>query len=400
MFTISDLYLTHYRCKIIYRIMTAANWRNAKLPLFFKVGKYGGTKMGMYITEGIWYLINLLPISVLVWLLLQAILFISKKRVVFHSGCPKWKMLGEFLLILWGMEILQITGIWGGSFSFSQGLAQMQSIQFDIPFWGSSIRMITLNVLLFVPYGFLIRGLKKQQKRDWLWAILIGFGSSFCIEFLQLFTGRLPEIDDMIANTAGTFIGFLLWNSFSGLLNPHQRKKALTQGIITIAATAVVLTGLSFVANGDKLQAEEDRLYAGIGNTDAEWEAVSVFQAVSPDGQAEIVNRSYYSWLGASIGNMVSDYRLEDFSGDIESIVQSEKATYIEIIYEAPQRFRFYNNQDFVMENVQHLLYSLEDGTVYYGDNETQFAHCMKYVGDNPFVPDTDLYAGVMELLK
>ncbi len=58
-----------------------------------------------------------------------------------------------------------------------------------------------LNVLLFVPFGFLLHLPPRR-------AIIIGFLFSFAIEIIQLVT-RLGmfETDDLMTNTLGTWIG-------------------------------------------------------------------------------------------------------------------------------------------------------------------------------------------------
>ncbi len=61
------------------------------------------------------------------------------------------------------------------------------------------------NILLFVPFGF-FHPVKK-------WAVVIGSGLLFslAIELLQYFGGYgLAELDDLICNTLGAAIGFLI----------------------------------------------------------------------------------------------------------------------------------------------------------------------------------------------
>lgn len=71
---------------------------------------------------------------------------------------------------------------------------------------------ILCNVLLFVPFGILWPIL-KNGKKDTIWGVLqAAFLFTFCIEFLQLVT-RIGcfEIDDMINNTLGAVVGYLMY---------------------------------------------------------------------------------------------------------------------------------------------------------------------------------------------
>ena len=115
--------------------------------------------------------------------------------------------------------------------------------------------MVILNYLLFAPYGFLIFILYGHKKKlSWKKAILIGFFTSLFIEIFQAFTGRLPEVDDLIANTAGFLVGYLTAQGFLELFD----KKTYKYGIIRILSTVILfcisIFALSFWANGDALQ--------------------------------------------------------------------------------------------------------------------------------------------------
>ena len=67
-----------------------------------------------------------------------------------------------------------------------------------------------LNVLLFVPIGFLAAcGL---QGLTWKKVLLLGGGLSVCIEVLQfIFKKGFCETDDVIHNVLGCLIGYGLW---------------------------------------------------------------------------------------------------------------------------------------------------------------------------------------------
>lgn len=66
-----------------------------------------------------------------------------------------------------------------------------------------------LNILMFVPIGFLLPLLWKRYGD---WKHLLGFGGLFTlfIEIAQVFTFRATDIDDLISNLLGAGIGFLL----------------------------------------------------------------------------------------------------------------------------------------------------------------------------------------------
>lgn len=64
-----------------------------------------------------------------------------------------------------------------------------------------------LNVLLFIPMGFLLPVL-WQKYRNMGQTLLTGLCSSVLIEGLQLFTFRATDINDLMTNTLGTLLGY------------------------------------------------------------------------------------------------------------------------------------------------------------------------------------------------
>lgn len=80
---------------------------------------------------------------------------------------------------------------------------------------GNAIYNVFGNILLFIPLGFFISLLFKR-KNKLINIALYGFYASFTIEFIQLFTAiNLTDIDDIIFNTLGAILGFLIYNLFN-----------------------------------------------------------------------------------------------------------------------------------------------------------------------------------------
>lgn len=85
---------------------------------------------------------------------------------------------------------------------------------------------LAVNVALFVPLGLALPFVCK--KISLLKATVIGFSGSFLIELLQCFIGnRDSNIDDLICNTLGAVIGYLLYLLIKRLF-PKFTEKART----------------------------------------------------------------------------------------------------------------------------------------------------------------------------
>lgn len=73
------------------------------------------------------------------------------------------------------------------------------------------------NVLLFVPFT-LFGPLVWRRLRDWRWPLAAGLGGSVAIEVIQLvlsglvgYPYRQTDIDDVILNTFGAFMGYAVF---------------------------------------------------------------------------------------------------------------------------------------------------------------------------------------------
>ncbi|ALS30176.1 VanZ-like protein [Paenibacillus sp. 32O-W] len=81
---------------------------------------------------------------------------------------------------------------------------------------GFILRNLVGNILLFVPFGFLIPIIfLSTQKKPGIEAtavIILGLLTTLTIEILQRFVAlRIFDIDDIILNTIGVIIGYLIY---------------------------------------------------------------------------------------------------------------------------------------------------------------------------------------------
>ena len=71
--------------------------------------------------------------------------------------------------------------------------------------WETSL----LNVLLFLPLGWFLPVLWKKFQSP-LRTVCFGFSTSFAVELLQIFTYRATDVNDLMTNTFGTVLGYIL----------------------------------------------------------------------------------------------------------------------------------------------------------------------------------------------
>lgn len=90
------------------------------------------------------------------------------------------------------------------------------------------------NMLMFIPFGFLISYFLKLEKPYSI--IILSFITSVTIEVTQLLIGRVFDIDDIILNVIGGFIGFLLFYILGKIEKhlPNWLKKGWIYSIIMV----------------------------------------------------------------------------------------------------------------------------------------------------------------------
>lgn len=90
--------------------------------------------------------------------------------------------------------------------------------------WIPFIGMITgpldtiLNIILFIPLGFFLPLLYRSY-RSRKTVASTGFLLSLAVEITQMFDWGCSDINDLLTNTAGTYVGFYLYYFLSGILS-------------------------------------------------------------------------------------------------------------------------------------------------------------------------------------
>lgn len=97
---------------------------------------------------------------------------------------------------------------------------------FDYPTMKEALLNLIGNTTMFIPLGIVWPAVFKELNTH-AKALAAGFGVSLSIEILQLpFYGRASDIDDLILNTAGYLVGYLIFLAFRAvrrkIASPHK----------------------------------------------------------------------------------------------------------------------------------------------------------------------------------
>ncbi len=108
------------------------------------------------------------------------------------------------------------------------------------------IKNILGNIILFIPFGVFVSYLMKTRKTYPI--IVISLITSLVIEYTQLKIGRTFDIDDILLNVIGGFLGFLVF-LITDVLSDHVPKFFKTDTFKNIMAILLVIILLMIYNN-------------------------------------------------------------------------------------------------------------------------------------------------------
>ena len=182
-------------------------------------------------------------------ILLPCMLYVLIQTKGFHRRTNFIHMIWVFIFLYYVYLVLETTGIgtiW--EIWLYPGMKLQEEINL-IPFRdGISLSMI-LNVVMFMPLGFLLPLLWKEYQ-SLVRTAIIGFCFSCGIEFCQLFNRRVSDVDDLLMNTLGAILGWLIWIVFSRITHlKYGRRNQGFGGKEGAVYLALSLVGQFFLYN-------------------------------------------------------------------------------------------------------------------------------------------------------
>lgn len=182
-------------------------------------------------------------------ILLPCMLYVLIQTKGFHRRTNFIHMIWVFIFLYYVYLVLETTGIGTiREIGLYPGMKLQEEINL-IPFRdGISLSMI-LNVVMFMPLGFLLPLLWKEYQ-SLVRTAIIGFCFSCGIEFCQLFNRRVSDVDDLLMNTLGAILGWLIWIVFSRITHlKYGRRNQGFGGKEGAVYLALSLVGQFFLYN-------------------------------------------------------------------------------------------------------------------------------------------------------
>ena len=156
------------------------------------------------------------------------IAFMVKKRKT-EEKTPYIYLIWTWMFLLYLWMVFDVTGIgtMGEILRFlKNGENPLVGGYNFVPFNSMGIGFV-LNIIMCLPLGFLLPLIFKECRKCSK-TVLTGIIFSFLIEFTQIFNFRATDIDDLMTNTCGTLIGYLIWRVFAKMSG--ERLKSASDG--------------------------------------------------------------------------------------------------------------------------------------------------------------------------
>ena len=173
-----------------------------------------------------------------------SIVAITLRCAYLFKGSRKFVLHKELLSLVFIIYILCLYYILMGQDGTSGGVNLIPFKEMFRYSFGSYkfMKNIVGNILLFIPFGFFASYYLNNRKASLI--LIVSLIVSGLTEGLQYYTGRVFDIDDIILNVFGGFIGYLLYiglMAIKGKLPKFMKSDAFINFIIILLVILIVL---------------------------------------------------------------------------------------------------------------------------------------------------------------
>ena len=174
-------------------------------------------------------LMMIIPIILTVFpvMLYQVVLLLCKRK----STSTHYFWTYTMMIYVW--LVFSVTGIGSVWDIISKGglIETFQQANIGIiPFQSDGLFTYCMNIIMLMPLGFLLPYIWKNFRNP-IKVALTGLVFSVFIEFAQLPTNRLVDIDDLLMNTLGAVLGYVVWKLIGNhFFNKKEKQRTISLG--------------------------------------------------------------------------------------------------------------------------------------------------------------------------
>ena len=287
--------------------------------------------------------IQILPIAVCITTIIYLIYYVANREKL--KQVTKIDKFIRYVFIGWWVMFIYITQLmpFGNGMGERINLNPLHPLVIAAKYGLENAPMVSqllLNTLMFVPLGFLLPLVFKNKFNSFISVLAVSFSTTFLTEFIQLFTLRGTDIDDIITNTLGGVLGFGLYILYCFIYNfliGKKNNKEITihklnlKAIISVILIIVTIAPFQIIKFIDSKR-EFGQVYYGhlipeeieiTGNISSEEITGIVYKAVDLETKEEVAERL----------NKITGFNIE-FHDDTYGTYSGEKDSKAIYIYE------------------------------------------------------------------
>lgn len=161
-------------------------------------------------------------------------LIVHNEKFVFH------KEMTTLAFLLYALLLFYVVTFQDMNYGTNNFIPFKEIFRYEI---GSSVFMHNIigNIVLFIPFGYFVSNIMKSRKA---YAVLVvSIITSLVIEYTQLLIGRTFDVDDILLNMVGGFIGYLIFVILKIISEklPDFTKKTWFRNILIIIVFAALV---------------------------------------------------------------------------------------------------------------------------------------------------------------
>ena len=139
-----------------------------------------------------------------------------------HKLHALWHVAWTYVFMVYCYLAVEVAADMGTMWDLLHNRAIMGKVYIR-PFVVDEIKTHILNVIMFMPLGFLLPCIWSVFRSVWK-SGCTGFFMSLAIETSQLFCYRVTDKNDLITNTVGTVVGYIIWMCANRIIKISRKK--------------------------------------------------------------------------------------------------------------------------------------------------------------------------------
>lgn len=159
--------------------------------------------------------------------LIYQIMMCKRKKIEYNKRPYVRHFIWCYIFIFYLYLIFEVTGL-GSIWDIGKydEIIRIDEINL-IPFRSHGVMTYLLNMIMFMPLGFLLTFI-WNERQEIKKVIIVSALFSCAIEICQLFNRRQTDIDDLIMNTLGAAFGYLIWKIYYGVFKVERDSVTLS----------------------------------------------------------------------------------------------------------------------------------------------------------------------------